>query len=335
MDTKPEPKKRGRRKKVVEETTTSKKKKTNFTKTITDINDIHSTEVIKKKVNLILYLKCHIKDIDTYMIEQKWKTDTLTYDPKLPNDILPYSEQSNFQSLNEDIIPDNPESDSLLNMQVCPNRSKIPNSKFSATKDTLKDEEINKLKELKLTFYKNDVPRKKVDCFWCTCPFDNDPFYILQYGSNNDIIGHCSFCTPECSVAYLFNNMNWDESTKMESYSLINNFYNFSKDDNIKPACSPYYFLDKYYGNLTIQEYRRLSKSSNLMLCIDKPVTRILPEIHEDVESKIAPGSSVQSQQRGNYRVKKQSEKNTAVNRNDIIRDNFRGISLSSTPVAV
>ena len=157
MDTtKPEPKKRGRRKKVVEETSTTKKKKTNFTKTIADIHDIHSTEIIKKKINFILYLKCHIKDIDTYIIEQKWKTDTLTYDPKLPNDILPYSEQSNFKSLNEDLITDNnaESSSSFLNIQVCPNCSKLPNSKFNTTKDNLKDEEINKLKELKLTFYK-------------------------------------------------------------------------------------------------------------------------------------------------------------------------------------
>ena len=70
------------------------------------------------------------------------------------------------------------------------------------------------------------------------------------------------------------------------------------------------------------------------MLCIEKPVTRILPEIHEDHDKNVN-NSTTQVQQRGNYRVKKQSEKNNIVNKNDIIRDNFRGIGLSPNPIAV
>ena len=34
------------------------------------------------------------------------------------------------------------------------------------------------------------------------------------------------------------------------------------------------------YGNLTIQEYRKLLKSERLLLIVDKPLTRILPELH-------------------------------------------------------
>jgi hypothetical protein len=60
--------------------------------------------------------------------------------------------------------------------------------------------------------------------------------------------------------------------------------YYYGKPNNyqqsIKPALSPYYFLDKYYGNLTIQEYRKLTKSQHMMLIVEKPITRILPEIH-------------------------------------------------------
>ena len=66
------------------------------------------------------------------------------------------------------------------------------------------------------------------------------------------------------------------------------------------------------------------------MLCIDKPVTRVLPELHEDQEHQSATNTS---QTRGNYRVKKQSEKTTTISRNDILRDAFcvGGISTSST----
>lgn len=337
MDPKPEPKKRGRKKKViVDPPTPIKKKKSVFAKKVTDMNDIIANDNIHKKVNHIMYLKCHIKDIDKYIVEQKWKTDNLNYDPRVPFDIVPYSDVNSFELINEPTMISNTQYDiPNANSNVCPKCSRVPTNTIVNKEDgTLKEEEIEKIKELKLTFYKNIVPDKKVDCFWCTCPFDNDPCYILQHGSNNDVIGHGSFCTPECSVAYLFSNMNWDDSSKMESYSLINNFYNFSQSTNIKPACSPYYFLDKYYGNLSIQEFRKLSKSSNLMLCIEKPVTRILPEIHEDHDKNIN-NSTTQVQQRGNYRVKKQSEKNNIVNKNDIIRDNFRGIGLSPNPIAV
>jgi hypothetical protein len=337
MDSKPEPKKRGRKKKVVvDPPVPTKKKKSVFAKKVTDMNDIITNDNIHKKVNHILYLKCHIKDIDKYIVEQKWKTDNLNYDPRVPFDIVPYSDTNSFELINDPPLNSSTQYDILnANANICPKCSRVPtNTIANKANESLKEDEIEKIKELKLTFYKNVVPDKKVDCFWCTCPFDNDPFYILQHGSNKDVIGHGSFCTPECSVAYLFSNMNWDDSSKMESYSLINNFYNFSQSTNIKPACSPYYFLDKYYGNLSIQEFRKLSKSSNLMLCIEKPVTRILPEIHEDHDKNVN-SSTTQVQQRGNYRVKKQSEKNNVVNKNDIIRDNFRGIGLSPNPIPV
>ena len=40
--------------------------------------------------------------------------------------------------------------------------------------------------------------------------------------------------------------------------------------------------LEKFYGNLSIEEYRKLLKNERLILVVDKPLTRILPELHED-----------------------------------------------------
>tara|TARA_B100001063_G_C16296504_1_gene326311 strand:- start:244 stop:507 length:264 start_codon:yes stop_codon:yes gene_type:complete len=40
--------------------------------------------------------------------------------------------------------------------------------------------------------------------------------------------------------------------------------------------------LDKFYGNLSIQEYRKLLQNERLILVVDKPLTRVLPELHED-----------------------------------------------------
>lgn len=186
--------------------------------------------------------------------------------------------------------------------------------------DEWTDKDREKIKELKIQFYKQHIPDKKVDCFWCTCPYDNDPFFILQNGSEGDIIAHYSFCSPQCSVAYLFQNTHWDDSAIVESYQLMNHYYcnPYDKNENIKPACSPFYTLDKYYGNLTIQEYRKLSKSNYMLLCLEKPVSRVLPEIHED-NDKMMSSQSI----RGNYKVKKQSEKNSTTNRNEILKNAF------------
>ena len=35
-------------------------------------------------------------------------------------------------------------------------------------------------------------------------------------------------------------------------------------------------------GNLTIQEYRKLLHNERLLILIDKPLTIIYPELHED-----------------------------------------------------
>ena len=345
-----EQKKRGRRKKIIKENDVIKQSsKKSSTKKVTDLNDLLKTDLGAKTNHSILYLKCHIRDIDHYIGEQKWKTDEITYDPKVPTDFIPFSYEDDKNRIHhvfssENLLdtekPDWLHSDSnnmISNLQPshlctrCSNSSSIPINGTDSVIAELQENDLQKIKELKLTFYKNNIPDKKVDCFWCTYPYDNDPFYVLEHGSVNEILAHGSFCTPECGVAYLFQHMNWDDSAKVDSYRLMNHIYgseNSANNVNIKPACSPFYFLDKYYGNLSIQEYRRLSKSSNVMLCIDKPVTRVLPEIHEDNEKQFANGSG--NQHRGNYKVKKKSEKAAGPSRNSIIRDNFRGGAISA-----
>lgn len=321
-----EPKKRGRRKKIVSEVDVKTAKKS---KKCTDLKDIENTvSFTMKNANVILDLKCCIADIDKYISEQKWKTDNLTYDPNVPTDFIPYD--ANTEQMDLLLIHDTSSEKKIPDMtgflcKCCESKpftsSLSSSSSSSVVVDDFSVSDSQKIKELKLSFYKNEIPNKKVDCFWCTYSYDNDPFFILQYGSKGDFLAHGSFCSPQCGVAYLFKNMKWDDSAKMESYQLMNYFY--ASNQNIKPAASPFYFLEKYYGNMTIQEFRKMSKTSHVMLCIDKPVTRILPEIHEDNEQFILNGTT--SQFRGNYKVKKQSEKTTGLNRNEILRDNFRG----------
>ena len=188
-----------------------------------------------------------------------------------------------------------------------------------------------KLKQLKIQLYKNTLnSEKKSACFWCTYDFDNSPCYIPKYEMDGTIYGYGSFCRPECAVAYLMKET-IDDSTKFDRYHLLNQIYSkvYECKKNIKPAPDPHYLLDKFYGNLNIQEYRRLLKTEHLLLVIDKPLTRILPELHEDTDdafTKIYGIKATSGNSSGVYKVKRQSEQPQGPSKASIIKNTF-GIS--------
>jgi hypothetical protein len=76
--------------------------------------------------------------------------------------------------------------------------------------------------------------------------------------------------------------------------------------------------LEKYYGNLSIQEYRSLLRNERLFLIIDKPLTRILPELHEDNDDFILNNKIIPS----NYQVKSRLQRKKH-NKNDILNEKF------------
>ena len=178
-----------------------------------------------------------------------------------------------------------------------------------------------KLKQLEHNLHTNNISDKKSACFWCTCEFDNPQIYIPKYymsNSNSYQVYGC-FCSPECAVASLMVE-NIDSSTKFERYHFLNHLYAkiFDYKKNIKPAPNPYYMLEKYYGNLSIQEYRSLLRNERLFLIVDKPLTRILPELHEDnddfmLNNKIIPSN--------NYQLKKRTQKKH--NKTNILNETF------------
>ena len=185
-------------------------------------------------------------------------------------------------------------------------------------KDTSK-EVWKKLKQLEHNLHINNVNNKKSACFWDTCEFDNPPIYIPKHFINGTYQVYGCFCSPECGVAYLMNE-NIDSSAKFERYHLFNHIYTkiYDYSRNIRPAPSPYYMLEKYYGNLSIQEYRALLRNERLFLIIDKPLTRILPELHEDNDDFILNNKIIPS----NYQVKTRLQRKKQ-NKNSILNEKF------------
>ena len=237
--------------------------------------DALATKETECKPNVILHLKCFLKEIGS-IYEQ--------------NEIKSFNFQKNELSY---------EPLDTIDVKTSP-----------ATEDTvvdIKQKEIyRKLKTLEHNLHTNNISDKKSACFWCSYDFANSPIYIPKFYSKDSYHVYGCFCMPECAVAYLMKE-NIDSSTKFERYQLLNHIYSpiFKYEKNIKPAPNPHYLLEKYYGNFTIQEYRELFKHDTLMVMVDKPLTRIFPEFHEDnddfiINNKIIPSNSFQPKRPAN-----------------------------------
>ena len=253
---------------------------------------------VKSEPNIILHLKCSLKDLETDVTSN---IESFNFLSNTKNELLyevitkPLDEQlvsvedKTSDTTNEGKVDDQPKTNEIL----------------------------NKLKMLENDLYHNNINNKKSACFWCTCDFDNQPIYIPKFFIKDSYNVYGCFCTPECAAASLMNE-NIDSSVKFERYQLLNHIYSKIHDysKNIKPAPNPYYMLDKFYGNLTIQEYRMLLRKDRLFLVVDKPLTRVLPELHEDnddfiINNKVIPSNT--------YKIKRKSQKN----KSDILQDKF------------
>ena len=176
-----------------------------------------------------------------------------------------------------------------------------------------------KISQLKISYNKNDtfqiISSHRSACFWCTCDFDTPAIYIPKSIVKETCNVYGCFCHPECAVAFLMNE-NVDTSTKFERYHLLNSMYGpiYNYDKSIKPAPNPYYLLNKFYGNLSIVEYRKLFKSEQLIYMVNKPLTHILPELYEDNNDFLVGNKIIQNNNIRKNQLKKKSNKTNIMN---------------------
>jgi hypothetical protein len=310
------------------------------------------------KPNVILHLKCSLNDLQSTTINTNIESfnfssckNEISYEIIGDNDLLNtppppsnISKNNNTTSFNNQLGSNNVFSNnantmfnnnSLFDNNFSSNfnntntfNSKIYDDKYNYNDDdtSVSNKEVEtrelwkKLKQLEHNLHINNISNKKSACFWCTCDFDSPPVYIPKFQIKDSYHVYGCFCSPECSTAYLMEE-NIDSSTKFERYHLINHIYSkiYNYTKNIKPSPNPYYMLDKYYGNLSIQEYRSLLRNERLFLIVDKPLTRILPELHEDnddfiINNKIIPSNT--------YQIKKTVQKKTQ-SKSNIMNEKF------------
>ena len=271
----------------------------------------NDSSAIHDAPNIILHLKCGASDIPSNDLTDTHKPgDVVSFnsmDPKGSDFNDSYQLQMNTvvahdtaPSSNDALIGNN--AYNYLNDNGSDNECDDDGN--HSTKDILK-----KLTHLKTSFHRSDVfqaigaaPRRSC-CFWDTCEFDTPPVYLPKsISSNGGYVVYACFCSPECALAYLMNER-IDTSVKFERCQMLNAMHG-KVHVSVKPAPNPQYILSKFYGNLSIQEYRKLFKGEQIVYVVNKPLTHILPEIYEEnndfmLNNKIIPTN--------NYKPKKKT----------------------------
>jgi len=254
--------------------------------------------------NVILHLKCtqkQITDVPVFL-------SNLEYNPQVES-VNAYSMKGSNSLQYEELVQDEPIPNIKSTEVTSLNEIDLDNDNKQIKLSTI----WIKLKELD-TIFRYNSEHKKSACFWCTFDFDTPPIYIPKHYIDKSYKVYGNFCSPECACAYLFNEQ-VDDSAKSERFYLLNYIYCkiYNYERNIKPAPNPLYILDKFMGNLTIQEYRKLLNHERLLLVIDKPLTKMFPELHEDNNEYNTIGDY-------KYKLKQRSVKET---KNELLTKNF------------
>jgi hypothetical protein len=338
---------RGRKSKVVTPATLANQK---------NVANGVATTTTSTSSNIILQLKCGIRDLREYnTLYNNSVTNVTEYNPNVPPPIMTYNEDENlnfykYEKTAETTETTEPTAIATQYENTVQNTEERLCSKCGSGCDAESDPKKNvatsnagnsqlqqKIKKLKIQLYKslNDGQNKQSACFWCTFDFETPAFYIPKYETEETMHCYGSFCSPNCAAAYLLNE-NINDSIRFERYSLLNWIYSEVDDNSVRsihPAPNPYYTLQKFCGNLTIQEYRRLTQSDNHHLVVlERPLTRILPELHEETSSTTVTMISRQQSSQpateekknmgmGGFRVRKESEKATRASKSEIVRD--------------
>jgi hypothetical protein len=125
---------------------------------------------------------------------------------------------------------------------------------------------------------KKDSYSEHTACFWCCHTFSGQQFVLPQYYDTYKNIYTCkgNFCSPECSLAYLYADNSISDSTRWNKHILLNSLYASLYTEGISPA-PPRSILRMFGGPLDIKQYRSYLSVNDLIHENYAPIRLIFP----------------------------------------------------------
>ena len=129
------------------------------------------------------------------------------------------------------------------------------------------------LESLKKDSYSADTA-----CFWCCHQFKGHQFSLPLYYDTYKNVYTCkgNFCSPECSLAYLYADTTISDGTRWNKHVLLNALYSYLYSEPISPA-PPRNLLRMFGGPLDIKQYRSYLLTNDLVHENFAPIRLVFP----------------------------------------------------------
>lgn len=127
-------------------------------------------------------------------------------------------------------------------------------------------------------------------CFWCCHGFRWKAFVLpIQYDAYNEEYsaeGH--FCSPECALAYLYNDVKVTDSQRWNRHSLLKGLYGKLYENGKEILAAPdRRSLRMFGGPLDIEQFREYMRKSDVPLSLELPPIRLhIPAMNTHIPAR-------------------------------------------------
>jgi len=123
-----------------------------------------------------------------------------------------------------------------------------------------------------------DSYNQDTSCFWCCHSFSWAPVVLpISYDAYKNIYTcEGNFCSPECSLSFLYNNVQTSDTMRWNRHTLLRHMYSSMYEKReLSPAPSRT-LLRMFGGPLDISQFRAYTYSTNDLIMTDLPPIRLV-----------------------------------------------------------
>jgi hypothetical protein len=115
-------------------------------------------------------------------------------------------------------------------------------------------------------------------CFWCCHSFDWDRTVLpISYDAYKNVYTcEGNFCSPECALANLYNNIHISDTVRWNRHTLLRHMYARIYDKKELGPAPPRNLLRMFGGQLDIAQYRGYVSAVNDVILSDLPPIRLV-----------------------------------------------------------